>query len=500
MMKSLIAALLLLGGALVASDALADGGYYAGTLGATATGRGGAVTAKADDLTAVSYNPAGLAKLDGGIIQLGNTASYNYYSYSRAATLDYGHPDGTTGQPPLVTFDKVYNRTPWQALDPLIGVASKFGLKDWGFALAAYAPPGISKEEFPQGSSNSPSAGGQRYQMISREAMILEYVASLAWKYQDVFGIGASAQWIYVPRLNYSLMIDGTVFNQAANPVSSDYDILATMKGSSAFTFNAILGAFYRPAPFLEFGVSGQVVPANIVAKSTLDVTPIGSAVGRVSLVRGNQEANDVTVTMPLPMVFRAGSRYRHLDGAREVFDIELDVDYVTWSRVNRFTVETNGLTAVRGADKIKLGTINIDKHWKDQVAFRLGGDYAVLPHLLTLRAGAYYESAVSDGAYDSVDFPTGAQIGGGVGTSVFLGKLEVVLAYQLRVQPSVFTSEKNARGYQQVPGSKCQPPYTDQNNCNANLLNQPSPVVNAGAYSAASQFLALDLLYHYGL
>jgi long-subunit fatty acid transport protein len=273
------------------------------------------------------------------------------------------------------------------------------------------------------------------------------------------------------------------------------------MKGSSLFTFNAVLGAFYRPAPFLEFAASGQVVPANIVAKSTIDVAPLGSGLKRVVLSRNNQEANDVTLTMPLPMVFRAGGRYRHLEGAREVFDIELDVDYVTWSRVNRFTVETNGLVAESQQQQVNLGTIKIDKHWKDQVAFRLGGDYAVLPQLLSLRAGAYYESAISDGAYSSVDFPTGAQLGGSVGASVFLGKLEVALAYQLRYQPSVYTAEGNARGYQQVPGSKCQgPSYNDQNNCHPDLYGQPSPVINAGTYSAASQFLALDLLYHYGL
>ena len=199
-------------------------------------------------------------------------------------------------------------------------------------------------------------------------------------------------------------------------------------------------------------------------------------------------------------MVFRAGGRYRHLEGALEVYDIELDVDYVTWSRVNRFAVATNGLVAESQSEEIPLGTINIEKHWRDTVAFRLGGDYAVLPHRLTLRAGAYYESAASDGAYASVDFPTGAQIGGGLGASVFLGKFELALAYQLRVQPSVSTSESNARGYQQVPGSPCKAPYTDTNTCHPNYLGQPSPVVNAGTYDAASHFFALDLLYHYGL
>lgn len=468
---------------------LAEGGYYSGTLGARGAGRGGAVVASTNDVTAVDTNPAGLAKATGTLFQLGNVFSHNAYSYTRDTTKDWGDIDQTSGQPKVVSFNKVSNSQPWQALDPFLGVASKLGLRDFTFAAAVYAPPGIGKLDFPQ-------AGGQRYQMVSREVIFLKYVGSIAWNYQDVFGIGVTAQWIHMPRLRYSLVIDGTVFSQPANPVSSGYDIVANMQGSSLFTFNAVLGAWLRPVPFLEFALSGQVVPTNIVANANLSVTPIGSDIGRVSLLRNNSPASDVTVTMPLPMLFRGGVRYRGLAGEREVFDIELNVEYQTWSRVNRFTVDTRGLQAKSQSDRIDLGTINIDKHWKDTLAVRLGGDYAVVPSVLTLRAGGYYETAVADPAYASVDFPSGPQVGGGLGASMFLGPLELALAYHLRVQPSVYVSEKNARGYQQVPGSPCKAPYTNTTECNANFLGQPSPAINAGSYSAASHILAIDLLY----
>jgi long-subunit fatty acid transport protein len=495
MMKNLAAIATLFGVALPAASALAEGGYYSGTLGARAAGRGGAVAASTDDVTAVSANPAGLAKIDTDVVQLGNAFSYNAYEYTREAK-DWSKLDPQTGQPTTITFDKVKNSKPWQALDPFLGFASSFGRRDFRFALAAYAPPGISKLDFPQtGGQNR--TDGQRYMMVSREAMILKYVASLAWKYHDVLGIGATAEWIHVPRLRYSLVIDGSVFPKTANPVASGYDILANMSGSSAFTFNAVLGAWYRPAPFLELALSGQVVPANIVAKSNLSVTPLGSSIGKVSLTRNSDEANDVTVTLPLPMLFRGGVRYRYLSGNREVFDLELNVEYETWSRVNQFTIETNGLRATSTSETIDLKTITVDKHWRDTVSVRLGGDYAVLPSRLTLRAGAYYESAVADAAYSNVDFPGGTQIGGGLGASVFFGRLEMALAYHLRVQPSVYTSEANARVYQQVPGSPCQSPYTSDS-CNANYLGQPSPAVNAGTYNATSHFLALDVVFRH--
>jgi long-subunit fatty acid transport protein len=498
MTKSLSAIAAFLGAALLASSALADGGYYAGTLGAHATGRGGAVVASTDGPAAAAYNPAGLAKVDGIVIELGNTASYNGYSFTRAPTQDWGQEGGTG---PTVTFDQVTNSKPWQALSPLVGIASTLGhRKDLALGLAVFAPPGISREEFPRD-------GGQRYMMVSREAIILEYVASLAWKYRDLFGIGASAQWIHVPRLNYSLIIDGTPF-APHSPVSSTYDIRADLTGSSLFTFNATLGAWYRPVPSFELAVSGQVVPADIVAKSTLTPTALGKDFGvlqnhEIPLSRassGSKPVNDVTVTLPLPLVFRAGARYRYLAAGRQIFDVELNIDYTTWSRVKQFTIETNGLVAnYQGPNPIN--TINIEKHWRDSVAFRLGGDYAVLPGRLTLRAGGYYESAVADPAYANVDFPGGPQVGGGVGASVFFWRLELALAYQLRVQPTVSVSEAGGRGYQQVPASSCKPPYPDNNagDCYGRLNGQP-PVVNAGNYDAASHFLALDLLFRYAL
>jgi long-chain fatty acid transport protein len=473
-----------------ARPAQAAGGYYSGIKGARAEGRAGAVAARADDITAVTYNPAGLAKIGSTLIQVGNRFSYNALSYTRSPTPDYGNAQNGTA--PLHTFATVDNQQPWQMLDPLVGIVSNLGLENWGFALAAYSPPGISREDFPVD-------GGQRYMMVNREAIILNYSASAAFKYRDVFGIGVSLQWIHVPRLTYSLVIDANTFTGLANPVSSSLDMQATATGSDPFTFNAILGAWFRPTPSFEIGISGQVIPADIVTNSELTVKPLSSGFqGGVTLSRNGRPANDVTVSLPLPLLARAGARYRHLEGAREVFDVELDVEYETWSRAERFTLDTNHLRATFQTQSIDIQRIDLEKHWRDTVAVRLGGDYAVAPDALTLRAGAYYETAVADPAYASVDFPSGAQIGAAVGGSLFFGHWELAAAYELRVQPTVTVSEAQGRVYQQVPGSSCAAPYTDPVRCNPNYLGQPSPTVNGGTYTAQSHFVSVDALYRF--
>ena len=83
-MKHLPALTTLLGAATIAGPALADSGYFNGDLGARATGRGGAFVARANDVTAVSFTPAGMAKIRRTMFEVGNQFSHTAYDYTRA--------------------------------------------------------------------------------------------------------------------------------------------------------------------------------------------------------------------------------------------------------------------------------------------------------------------------------------------------------------------------------------------------------------------------------
>jgi long-chain fatty acid transport protein len=463
--------------ALSSAPALADGGYYDGALGARAAGRGGAFVARADDPTAISVNPAGLANLRGWHLEIGNQFSYNSYAYTRATTLDTGNP--MNGVAPSVSFARVTNGAPAQAADPFIGLTTDFGLSDWGFGLAAFAPPGIAQEQFPL-------TGGQNYMMVRRQAIIGEVAASAAWKYHDLFGVGVTAEYLMLPSLQYQLMINGDPNADAASPVSSKYDLLADTKGADWFAFNARLGAWVRPTPWLELAASGQIIPTEFVTHSHLTVTAQDPSIGTVLLTdsRG-RKADDVRITLPLPMMARAGARYIGLDGGVERWDLELDVEYETWSRVNQFTVDTAGLNAVvAGSPPTPIAPIVVPKHWQNTISVKLGGDVALVPDRWKLRAGAYYESAVAPAAYSNVDFPGGPQIGGALGGSFLSGNLELALTYQFRYQPTVTVSEADARVPQQLPVAPA---------------GQVPPVINAGTYNAMSHLVALAVLVHFG-
>jgi hypothetical protein len=198
-------------------------------------------------------------------------------------------------------------------------------------------------------------------------------------------------------------------------------------------------------------------------------------------------------LSLPLPVTARAGARYRHLQGGRELFDVELDVGYESWSRVKRFTVDGDGLTASLLAQRLEVDRIEIEKRWRDTLSVHLGGDYNLLPQQVTVRAGVFHESAVADAPYANVDFVSGPQFGAALGASVFVRGVEIALAYAYRYQPVRHLSESAARVLQEAPGSQCRAPFTDPDACHPAYPGKPSPAVNAGEYRAHSHTASVD-------
>jgi hypothetical protein len=197
-------------------------------------------------------------------------------------------------------------------------------------------------------------------------------------------------------------------------------------------------------------------------------------------------------------MTARLGVRYIHFRNEAELFDAELDVAYESWSRVESFKIDSNGLVANLLGQQVDVGNINVEKEWNDTFTVQLGGDYHVVPHRLTARAGVFYESAVSPPEYSNVDFVGGEQLGMALGGSVFVERFEIAFAYGYRTQPAVSVSEKDARVYQEVPASLCEAPYTDLGTCHPAYLGRPGAPVNAGTYRAFSHVASLDLLYRF--
>src|SRR5438874_8009493 len=137
-----IARLLAAAAALVPSLALAAG-FYVPDLGVRALGRGGAFVARADDLTAAWYNPAGLADQPGTRF-IGDVA-FVKQSVAYQRTDEMGNAAG---------FLPVGNSA-FPFTIPFLGISSDFGLRNLTFSLSAYGPYAATYQ-YPEG-------GAQRY-------------------------------------------------------------------------------------------------------------------------------------------------------------------------------------------------------------------------------------------------------------------------------------------------------------------------------------------------
>ena len=262
-----------------------------------------------------------------------------------------------------------------------------------------------------------------------------------------------------MPRLDYSLIINGNpaTATGVVTPVSSPLDLLAQTTGSDWLTFNAIVGGWVRPRPWLEFGLAGQVLPANIVTKSNLTLVPADPH-GTSRLGAADDHAAGGTTQRRHDHLAAAahGARGRALPTpARHARALRRRAGRRIRDLVARQGVHPRHQRAGRpwrAGQSVPLGQIKIAKQWNDVFSVKLGGDVNLVPDRWTLRAGAYYETAVAPAAYANVDFPGAKVFGAALGGSLLLRQLEIALTYQLRYQPSFTVSEADARFYQQVP------------------------------------------------
>jgi long-chain fatty acid transport protein len=468
-------------------------GYYGGPIGATAVGRAGAFVARADDVSAAFYNPAGFAGIRGTLLQLDNKIGYGTLEYTRQPTWNDVPPEDPEEDPPT-RFDPVKNAHPLRLPGPLVGVASNFGLRDWGFALVVYTPSGTANVDYPRD-------GGQRYMTVSREAVMLTTSLNAAFSPFENLSVGVSIQALSATSIVYQLIVDTNPTSMGFWPISSPFDMLATIRVSDPFTLRTVVGLKYQATPHWEFGLSGQVVPNSIDATGTLSVVPVNpdtlsileeanvAPEQAITLSRNGVPSNDVELTMPLPLTARAGVRYLQRQGTRELFDVEFDVTYETWSVVDNFLLDTGGLTAtfnhpsLPGAP-IAIAALDVPKRWRNTITLALGGDYA-LSDSATVRLGSYYESANATNAYASVDFPSSAHVGATAGGSFSWDALTLAVGYEFRHMLTVRTTEDEGRVRQLKPAASDNPETT-------------FPVVNAGTYRYRSHNLALSGTYRF--
>jgi long-chain fatty acid transport protein len=392
-------------------------------------GRGGAYVVGADDATAIYYNPALLAKQRGTSFLYNHNVWFHDTRFQRAPLSDaWGSSAGTT-------FPEARDRTRVFPLQPYLAVASDFGLKNWTFGAAITGPSGIGRHEYAD-------YGPQSFMMTKMRVLMSYYMLSAAWKWRDVFGVGATLQYVDLISLRYGLVVDSTRV-PGLNPVpdGESTQLVSDIVVKDRFAGTALLGLWYKPHPRVELAFASQIAPVNLNTR------------GRIEVDKETLVPDDVTVKMPLvlPAKVRGGVRYIHLEGGRQWFDLELSAYWENWAAVKSFEVDLDGQIAAQD-----VNDLSIPKKWRDTVSVRLGGDVNVLPKVLTVRAGGFFETAAASKNYSHLDFPSFTRGGISAGVTGGFKGVYLTVAYTHIFQDSRNVTEAFAKIFQQRPLLPC--------------------------------------------
>jgi len=321
--------------ALVAWAPVLASGYGQFEPGVQGLGSGGAFVARAEDGSAVFYNPAGLAQLSYGEIALSGKGSFSKSYYSNVGQSTWDSSSVEEAFPAFIWSGKLGDR---------IGFAIGY-LNTYDHEIAWEEP------DFPV-----------RFRADSGSFQVNEAVAAIAFKLNDRFSIGATARYLQADweRTN----IEARPFDSALP--SQFYETRQRFEGDDQ-ALGFTVGLQYRRGRRLAVGLSYQ---------SSVDLTLEGvrsfAQITRLNDVRAqNAFARDFRSGVPfshaltLPDRIAAGYATRITVRTR----LEVDLAYTRWSEIERTAIETTGPDG-------QPQTVAYPRNWDDSLEVRISGDF----------------------------------------------------------------------------------------------------------------------------
>jgi long-chain fatty acid transport protein len=336
--------------------------------GARGSALAGAVVARADDLSAIFYNPAGLVQLPGFQVMGG----FSFFVPRAEIVTHVGGVDTRTlmdswvsTAPHFFASYQVANRV-WLAL----GLNSPFGL-------------GVKYNDNWPGSVN----------IIKANIQTLNLNPTLAVKITDWLAAGAGLDIMY---FNFDL--------QRVLPLPLLGPQTLNLQGDTwGVGFN--LGLHLKPLDYLSLGISyrSQVReqldgPARFRPFNTLDAKASGSII--------------------LPDTIFAGIMVRPL----EKLSVEVGIIWTRWSLFRNFDLKFDNV----------LGTLSERKNWHDTWRGQLGVEYRALPWLDLRAGYAYENEPMPDGSADYLVPTTDRRHNISLGTGFRWRAMTIDVAYTL--------------------------------------------------------------------
>lgn len=403
------------------------GGLVVPGYGSQGQPRAGAFVAKADDGSALYYNPAGLAKQKGTSIHLGMNFidfSQKYKrtgSYEAPGATDMGNAHSYTGD----SYEQVSdNSTPAVGFGGFQGIPTFAVVSDLGgrspvvIAIGLIAEHGFPEREYAEdyienGFESDTAPPPNRYDILEQDVSVAFPSLAAGYSITPKLDIGARVSWGFGGSKGTQILWGLRNYEE---DIHSDSLFAVDVKDN--FIPAASAGVLFRPNHMIELG-------ANYSTPKKINFTGDGTAILGTNLGLGDEKdfimpenefpnpdcvgtgtitALHSCVNLTLPQTATVGGRYifRDMTG-REVGDIEFDVQWEDWSAASDIEVIVNGKSGLTG---LQINPV-ISKHgFQDTFSFRLGGSYGfdLGKNRLTARAGAAYDTAAAPNSWTRLD------------------------------------------------------------------------------------------------
>lgn len=383
------------------------GGFQLNEHGARAMALGNAFTAVADDPSAIHWNGAGLAFLEGTQVMAG----INLIA-------------------PVTTFRGVYpsvqqtDMVKQKFYPPHFYATHKIN-SDLAVGLGFTVPYGLGSEW--------PDTWVGRYLAVKTDVMCFVVKPVVAYKVLNNLSISAG--------LDYSWATVKISQKTSQAPFAGDAFVHLEGKDNSSYGYN--FGVLYKPTPELSFGAS---------YRSQIKYTLKGTATTEgASQLSTRLPSGDITADLTTPSNFQIGVSYKFTEDLR----ISTDYQFVGWSSYNVLAIDFANPS---------LKDIASPRDYEDTYFIRFGAEYNLLRNL-TVQGGLYYDNKPVENDYINPSLADGNRLGFSLGlTYEVASKLKVSGSY-LFIRAAQTTVSNSQESY--TPGFT---PFNGTYNSSANI------------------------------
>jgi long-chain fatty acid transport protein len=340
-------------------------------------------------------------------------------------------------------------------------IAANFRITNrFAIGIAVMGPHGVGNANWPESIPYKNQLGltttqpaPTRFLLVQQDALLINPTLSVSYAITDWLSVGAGFIWgvASVKFVNFSESTSGPNDDFAGNQ-----EVRATLSAVDGFVPGVVAGFLASPHKRLDLG--GQVRWQDAVsARSDLHIESLywksggtkntAPCAGKPADCNITDRADAGSLKLQVPFTARFGFRYHSPQKmgslvpkvGRKVrdtlvddqFDVEMDFTYAHNSVLDNLQVRFEPGILVKGTPGSIPENADIPHKWKNVFGARLGGDYAVIPGFLAVRAGAWFETSGQDAEYLNLDFHNGYHVGVNAGATVRLSRFDLSLGYQ---------------------------------------------------------------------